>query len=480
MVDAALEYARAHHDPFLADLKSLVAIRSVSTLPEHREDVAHAAEWLACALRNLGATRAEVIPTPGHPLVYAERLDAPGKPVLLVYGHFDVQPVDPLAEWKSDPFGSDVRGENLYARGASDMKGSLVAFLKAAESLKNAGSHPLNIKFLLEGEEEIGSAHLPDFIATHRDLLRADVVLNLDGQIHSPSLPSISYALRGLAYFEIEVRGPAHDLHSGMFGGAVHNPAQVLCDLIAGMHDADGRVTLPGFYDKVRPLSPEERDALARIPQTDDDWKTLAGVSTLWGEQGYTTTERVGARPTLEVNGLVGGFTGEGAKTVLPAKALTKISTRLVADQDPADVHGQLCEYMRRHAPSTVAWEVRELSRGPGAIMDRNAPAMQAAVDALRETFGAEPIFKREGGSVPIVGIMQQQLGIDSIMLGFGLPDDGIHGPNEKLHLPTFFRGIETYIRFLENLQGLRLPSRADTGGKSATTSTTGGMRKAP
>jgi acetylornithine deacetylase/succinyl-diaminopimelate desuccinylase-like protein len=392
------------------------------------------------------------MPTRGHPIVYAEQRDDPAKPTLLVYGHYDVQPADPLDEWRSHPFEPTIRGDNLYARGASDMKGSLVALLKAIESVLNAGSLPIGLRILFEGEEEIGSSSLPEFIERRRVLLAADVALNCDGQIHSPTLPSIVYGLRGLAYFEITVCGPRQDLHSGMFGGAIHNPAQVLCELVAGMHDAEGRVTLPGFYDPVRPLSDEERQALARIPQTDEDWKALTGAPALWGERGYTTTERVGARPTLEVNGLLSGFTGEGAKTVLPAKAMAKISTRLVADQDPAAICGQIREYMRRHAPNTITWQVRELSRGPGAIMERNSPAMRAAVKALRDTFGVEPIFKREGGSVPVVGLMQQQLGLDSIMLGFGLPDDNIHGPNEKQHLPTFYKGIETYIRFILGL----------------------------
>jgi acetylornithine deacetylase/succinyl-diaminopimelate desuccinylase-like protein len=255
-----------------------------------------------------------------------------------------------------------------------------------------------------------------------------------------------------LAYFEVEIRGPKKDLHSGLFGGSVHNPAQVLCELIAGMHDAEGRVTLPGFYDSVRALTADERAALARLPYSDERWKEVTGVPNLWGEKGYTTLERVGARPTLEVNGFLSGFTGEGSKTVLPARAMAKISTRLVADQDPAAVHQQLCEYLRRNCPDTVVWEIRELVHGKGAIMDRTSPWMRAAGAALREVFGREPIFKRDGGSVPVVGMMQEKLGVDSVMLGFALPDDGIHGPNERQYLPNFYRGIETYIRFLGGL----------------------------
>jgi acetylornithine deacetylase/succinyl-diaminopimelate desuccinylase-like protein len=457
MLETALEYASSRRESFLRKYETFLAIPSISTLPQHAGDVQRAARWLADELGRLGMHPAEIVPTPLHPIVYAERLGAPGKPTLLVYGHYDVQPADPLGEWASDPFVPTVRGENMYARGASDMKGALVAFLEAVDALSRAGGLPLNLKFLVEGEEEVGSPSLAEFIRKRRDALRADAILNCDGEIHSPTRPSITYALRGLAYFEIEVHGPRQDLHSGIFGGSLHNPAQVLCDLIAGMHDGHGRVTLPGFYDKVHPLDAAERAALARAPMTDDEWKALAGVPALWGEAGYTTVERLGARPTLEVNGLVSGFIGEGAKTILPAKALAKISTRLVADQDPAEVYGQLCAYLRQHAPLTVTWEARELSRGPGAIMARDSTAMRAAVDALRETFGAEPFFKREGGSVPVVGLMQDILGVDSVMLGFRLPDDNIHGPNEKQHLPTLFKGVEVYIRFLTGLAAAEL-----------------------
>lgn len=451
-VEKALEYVRANRESFMNRYMELLSIPSVSTLPENREDVRKNAQWLADQLLSLGATRVELVETPGHPIIYAERLDAPGKPTLLVYGHYDVQPVDPLDEWQSHPFKPEIRGENVYARGASDMKGSMMAFIMAAEAFARQGAMPVNLKFLLEGEEEIGSTHLPEFIASHRDLLKADAVVNCDGTISGPNLPSITYALRGLAYFELEVRGPRQDLHSGIFGGSIANPAQVLCELIAGMHDADGRVTLPGFYDKVRPLDEAERAALARLPTTNDQWKAMTGSPALYGEKGYTTLERVGARPTLEVNGIVGGFTGEGAKTVLPAKALAKISMRLVADQDPAAIYNQLRSYVEAHAPDTVTWEVRELSRGPGAIMSRDSAAMKSAVAALAETFGVEPVFRREGGSVPVVGHMQQELGLDSIMLGFGLPEDNIHGPNEKQHLPTLLKGIEAYVRFLARL----------------------------
>ena len=449
-LDAALDYVRGQREAHLKQYKDFLRIPSVSTLPEHKPDVLRTAQWLADELVRVGMTRAEIVPTSCHPVVYAEWLEAPGKPTVLVYGHYDVQPVDPLKEWVSPPFEPEVRGDDIFARGApSDMKGQIFAQIKAVEALMKQGPLPVNLKFVIEGEEEIGSPNLGGFIDARLESLRCDAVLNCDAGIHAPNVPAIVYSLRGLAYFELEVHGPKKDLHSGLFGGSLHNPAQVLCELIAGMHDAHGRVTLPGFYDKVRALTPEERKELARLPHSDKEWKEMAGVPALWGEQGYSTTERVGARPTLEVNGILSGFTGEGSKTVLPAKAMAKISMRLVADQDGADVYDQLTRYLNEHAPNTVTWELRELTHGKGAIMDRTTPAMKAAVNALKAVFGVEPIFKREGGSVPVVGLLQEKLGVDSVMLGFAMPDDGIHGPNEKQHLPNFYRGIETYIRFM-------------------------------
>ena len=450
--DAALEYARTNRDRFLAEYKELLRIPSISTLAAHQGDVFRAAEWLAAQLKHAGLHHVAIVPTGGHPVVFAESAPVPGKPVMLVYGHYDVQPVDPLAEWTAPPFDPDIRGDYIYARGASDMKGQIFAQIKALEALAQQGDFPFTVKYLLEGEEEIGSPHLGPFIDAHRDRLACDFVLNCDAGIHQRDLPGIVYALRGLAYFELEVRGPKKDLHSGLFGGTVHNPAQVLCDLIAGMHDAEGRVTLPRFYDKVLPLDDDERATLAKLPHSDDEWKAMAGVRALWGEAGYTTLERVGARPTLEVNGMISGFTGEGSKTVLPAKAMAKLSTRLVAGQDETEIYGQLCEYLEAHAPNTVEWEVRELVHGKGAIMDRHSAYMKAAVVALRAVFHKEPVFKREGGSVPVVSLLQEKLGVDSVMLGFALADDGIHGPNEKQYLPNFFRGIDTYIHFMAGL----------------------------
>jgi len=336
------------------------------------------------------------------------------------------------------------------------MKGNLHETLKALEALKHAdpdGKLPLNIKVLFEGEEEIGSKNLGPFVDKHASMLGADLCLNADSGILAPTKPSIVAGLRGLAYFELWIYGPAQDLHSGLFGGSIHNPAQVLCELIAGMHDAHGRITLPRFYDDVRVLSAEEREDYARFPFTDDHWKSLTGVSELYGEAGYTTKERTGARPTLEVNGLLSGFTGEGSKTVLPAKAMAKISMRLVPYQDDTAVEGMLNEYVSANAPSTIRWEIKNLTAtAPGVLLERESVGARAAYSALRDTFGEEPLFLSEGGSVPIVTMVQKKLGLDSVLLGFGLPDDKIHGPNEKLHLPNYYKGIETYIRFFENV----------------------------
>lgn len=450
---AAIAYAKLHHERFLNELKEFIAIPSISTLSEHKSDMHHAAEWLAGQLRALDMERVAIMPTDGHPVVYGEWLHAPGKPTLLVYGHYDVQPVDPLDEWITPPFEPTIQGNNLFARGACDMKGNVHETLKALEALKETGGLPLNVKVLIEGEEEIGSTHLGAFIDQHADLLACDLCLNADSGILSPELPSLVAGLRGLAYFELWVYGPAQDLHSGLFGGSVHNPAQALCELIAGMHDAEGRVTLPGFYEKVRELSPQDRADFAAYPFTDEQWQALAGVPALWGETGFGTKERTGARPTLEINGLYSGFTGEGSKTVLPAKAMAKISMRLVPYQDHTLVQKQLEAYIAAHAPSTIRWEIKPIApASPGILLERDSKGAQAARAALKETFGKEPVFVAEGGSVPVVSMLKQKMNVDSVLLGFGLPDGGIHGPNEKLHLPSYYRGIEAFIRFLKNI----------------------------
>ena len=449
---SAIEFAQGNHDRYLSELKELCAIPSISTLPANKPDMQRAADWLARQLKSLGFKNVEVMPTGGHPVVYGEMLNAPGKPTVLVYGHYDVQPADPLNEWTTPPFEPTVRNDNLYARGASDMKGQIHGCIKGIEAWVKNGGVPLNLKMLIEGEEELGSPNLGAFIAQHKDKLKCDVVLNADSGILRPDLPSLVVGLRGLAYFEIWVSGAKQDLHSGIFGGSLHNPGQVLCELIAGMHDANGHITLPGFYDKVRVLSDAERAELARLPHSDDTWRAMTGASQLYGEKGFTTPERLGVRPTLEVNGLLCGFTGDGIKTVLPAKAMAKISTRLVPYQDPVEVEQQMREYFKRHAPPTITWDIKAMGFAQPMLVERDSAGMRAAIAALEATFGCKPLFKLEGGSVPVVSMVKVQLGVDTVQLGFGLPDDNFHGPNEKLHLPNYYRGVETYIRFFDLL----------------------------
>lgn len=448
-LSAALSYLKQNQSRFLDDLKDFVSIPSISTDPNAKADMLRAAEWAADQLRRLGCQNVQILPTAGHPVVYGEILAAgASKPTILVYGHYDVQPAEPLELWNSPPFEPTQRGENLYARGASDMKGQVVITLKAVEALMRNGGLPINVKFMIEGEEEIGSPNLERFIADHKELLASDFALNPDTGMIGAQVPTITYGLRGMAYFELRVSGPEQDLHSGLYGGAVHNPAQALCELIAGMHDAHGRVTLPGFYDSVRPLSAEERAEMALLPMDDAFYLEQTGVPALYGEAGYSSNERVGARPTLEINGLLSGFTGEGVKTVLPARAMAKISTRLVPDQNPEQVHQQLRQYLETHAPPTVRWELIKLAGGSPSVTDIHMPGVKALYRALEDTWGVRPLYRREGGSVPVTAQMCQLLGIDSVLTGFGLPDDNLHAPNEKLHLPTFYRGIEALTRF--------------------------------
>jgi acetylornithine deacetylase/succinyl-diaminopimelate desuccinylase-like protein len=439
-------------------LGEYLAIPSISTEADRRQDLAAAAEWTAAALRALGCQRAELLPTSGAPIVFAQAGPESGSgagpraPTVLIYGHYDVQPVDPVELWETEPFRATERGEYLHARGASDMKGQIVAALAACEASLRKADRPPSFKFLFEGEEEIGSHDLPEFIRTHADLLACDLCLNPDAGMIAAELPTITYGLRGLAYFELRLHGPEHDLHSGMYGGVVRNPAQVLSELIAGMHDGQGRVTLPGFYDPVRPLDEEERRELARLPMDESFYLRNAGVAELWGEQGYTPIERVGARPTLEVNGLKSGWTGEGSKTVLPAVAMAKLSMRLVPDQKPEEVQGQLERYLASRVPPAIRWELKQLAGGPPSISARDSPGVRALSAALEQVWGRRPVFRREGGSIPVVAFLQQYLGVQSLLTGFALPDDNAHSPNEKLHLPTWRRGMQALALFFSLL----------------------------
>ncbi|MFL7812377.1 MAG: dipeptidase [Anaerolineales bacterium] len=448
----ALDYLQEHKAQALEKMKALISIPSVSTDPEREDAIQQAAEWLKDELSSLGMTRVEIFPTPRHPIVYAENLSAgKDKPTALIYGHYDVQPVDPIDEWNSDPFTPTEVGDYLYARGATDMKGQIIATLSAIESIQQTGDLPLNVKFLIEGEEEIGGSYLQTFIKEHAELLSCDFFLNPDTGMQAPDLPTITYALRGIAYFELRVQGPKQDLHSGTFGGAIHNPAQVMTDLLSGLHDQKGRVTLKGFYDKVLPLDAEEREELKKLPIAEDFYLQQAGVKALWGEEGYTAVERTGARPTLEINGLYSGFIGEGQKTVLPAYAMAKVSCRLVPNQDPVEVYEQFKAYLEENAPPTVTWELIQMSKDFPSISDRKSKWIEAYVQAAEAVWGKKPIFKREGGSVPVVVHVQQTLGVDSVNIGFSMPGDNMHAPNEKIHLPTFYKGSQALVHFFLN-----------------------------
>ena len=450
----ALEYAQRNRDRFLDRLIEVLKIPSISTDAEYNAEVGRAAEWMAVHLKGLGIENVEVMPTDGgHPVVYGDYLKKPSAPTVLVYGHYDVQPADPLELWETGPFEPQVRGDLLYGRGASDMKGQVLAAFHAIESLMRGGGElPVNIKFLLEGEEEIGSKHLEPFLQKHADKFKADVSLNPDAGMMGVDMPTITYGLRGLAYMEINVWGPKADLHSGLYGGAVHNPAQVLTELIARMHDDKGRITLPGFYDSVRPITEQERADFARLPNDDQHYLEETGVPALWGEEGYISAERTGARPTLEVNGLLSGWTGPGSKTVLPARAMAKISCRLVPDQNDDEVVQQMTHFMEENAPQTVTWEVKKLTGSPFAIADLNNPGVKAMNDAMESAWGVRPLYRREGGSIGAVAMLQQICGVESVLVGMGLPSDNVHSPNEHLHLPTWHKGIDSFIHFFHNL----------------------------
>lgn len=450
---AAIQYFHDNRAYFLEEFKAILEIPSISTESEYKTDMQRCADWLANKLESIGMDNARVYPTNGQPVVYGEFLNSGSNaPTVLIYGHYDVQPVDPIDLWENDPFNPTIRGDNLYARGATDMKGQIMASLTALEAIHRNGGLPVNLKFLFEGEEEIGSPSLDTFIGEHKDMLSCDLVLNPDTGMLAPDLPTITYALRGLAYFELRVFGPKHDLHSGMFGGVVHNPAHVLCELIAGMHDEQGRITLPGFYDRVRHIDDDERNELARLPLDEAFYLKQSGASALWGESKYTPVERVGARPTLDVNGLLSGFTGEGQKTVLPASAMAKISCRLVPDQEPEEVHQQLLAYLASNAPATIRYELDVLSKGSTAISDRESAGVKAMSQALDTVWGKRPVFRREGGTIPVIAMFKDFLGVESVNTGFSLPDDNLHAPNEKIHLPTWQRGIEAIIHFFYNL----------------------------
>lgn len=455
MIEEALAYARTHRQALLEALQDFLRIPSVSTQPEHRADIQRAAEWVAGYLREIGMPQVEVVPTGGHPLVYGAWLGAgPETLTLLVYGHYDVQPVDPLEEWHTPPFEPAVRGESLYARGASDNKGQVMAVLGAAEAyLKTSGRLPLNLKVLVEGEEEITSLHLGDTLRRGRERFAADAVVICDEAILDPQTPLLMYGLRGVLYLEVEIQGPAHDLHSGTFGGAVDNPLNVLTRLLGSLQEpGTRRIAIPGFYDRVRPLAPEERALLARVPVTDEVARHLTGAPALAGEEGYTTVERVSVRPSLDLHGLWGGYTGPGHKSVIPAQAGAKFSVRLVPDQEPDEIAELVIAHLQATAPPTVTLTVRVLGKARPVLVDPREPAIQAMAEAFQQGFGAPPIYMRAGGSIPIARDLQEILDAPLVLMGFGLPDDNTHAPNERLYLPNLWRGVETLIHYYARL----------------------------
>jgi len=428
---------------------AFLRIPSVSSDPEMKAHMLEAAEFLKSYFEKLGMDEVKIFPTALHPVVFAEkRSNLPDAKTLLIYGHYDVQPPDPLDSWTTPAFEPSIRGEYLFARGSSDMKGQIPASVFALESVLKTGELPINIKFILEGEEEIGSPSLESFIRDHTDLLKCDMILNPDAGMINKDSPTIVNGLRGLVYFEIRIDGPKMDLHSGLFGGNVANPANVLAKIIAQLHNPDGSVAIPGFYDTVRVLSDEDRQKIAMNPTNEADFLKITGAPAIFGEQGYTLLERQGARPTLDVNGLYAGFIGEGAKTIIPAYAKAKISCRLVPDQDHAKIYELAEKHIRSLVPPTVTVSFIKHSGGPSYLAD-DAPGLPNLIQAFKETWQNDVVFKREGGSIPVATVMQGILGVKSILTGFGLPDDAIHSPNEHLHLPTWRKGIQAYIRFL-------------------------------
>lgn len=444
----------------IAELIEWLKIPSISTKPEHKADMLTAANWLVDHLTKIGLDHVELIESDGHPLVYADWLHAgPTQPTMLIYGHYDVQPVDPLDLWESAPFEPTIRpgpgGDNLYARGASDDKGQTFIHVKAIEALlKTEGKLPINVKLLIEGEEEAGGRAIAAYIPKQQTKLAADLCVISDTGMLAPDLPVITYGLRGGCSFELTLTGPSSDLHSGMYGGTVHNANQALAELLAKLHDADGRVTVPGFYDNVAELSDAERAALAQIPYREEELLSDTGAPLPYGEPEYLIVERIGARPTLEIVGMWGGFITEGFKTVIPSQAYAKISCRLVPDQDPARIQALVKAAIEEMTPPTVTVELK--SRGPGTpafVAPIDSPEIQAAKRAYRTVFGVEPIFKREGGGIPVVTLFNQILGLPVVLMGFGLPDDNLHAPNEKFYLPNFFKGIETSIEMMFELR---------------------------
>jgi acetylornithine deacetylase/succinyl-diaminopimelate desuccinylase-like protein len=455
MASPAIAYAREHQHRFLDELKDLLRIPSVSTAPEHKPDVERAADYVARELSRIGMENVSVVHTKGHPLIYADWLQARGKPTAICYAHYDVQPPDPLEEWISPPFEPAERNNNLYARGAVDDKGQLWMEIKAIEALMRGhqGKLPINVKFIIEGEEEVGGESIAEYVRKQKSKLKADFALICDTELFAPDLPTLCVGLRGLVYTEIEAKGARSDLHSGMYGGAAPNPFFALIEIISRLKDRKGRILIPGFYKDVKPPSREELKAWKRLPFEEERYrKTEIGSPELTGEPGYSVLYRTWARPTLEVHGMPGGFTGAGAKTVIPARAQAKVSMRLVPDQDPDDILKRYKDYVRKLTPRGIETQVKLWSKGPASVVGTDNRYIKAATEALHDVFHKETVFIRSGGSIPIVSDFDAVLKIPSVMMGFGLPDDNLHAPNEKFHIPNFYRGIEAICLFFEKL----------------------------
>lgn len=451
-MDPIDQYLQQRRESLEADLCEFLRIESVSADSSRADEVRRAGQWVADQFRSLGL-KTEVIETAGHPLIYAESPPAPGKPVALVYGHYDVQPPDPLDEWISPPFEPTVRDGNIYARGATDDKGQMLTHIKSAEAwIRTAGQAPIQVKYLIEGEEEVGSANLERYVAEHADRLACDCVVVSDSSQFAPGIPAITYGLRGIAYYELRLRGPKQDLHSGSFGGGVVNPAMALNKMLAALVDERGRIQLPGFYDDVAPLSDEERRQFAELPFDEADFARRLGVSQLGGEEGFTNLERRWARPSCDVNGLWSGYQGEGAKTVLPARAGAKFSFRLVPNQDPRKVSAAVRQFVKEHTPPGVEAEVIEFHGGSGVVVPLDNPFMRAAAQAIERGFGREPVYIREGGSIPIVSNFTEHLKAPVLLLGWGQNDDNTHSPNEKFCLADFHRGTRASAHLWESL----------------------------
>ncbi len=442
------EYQEQNKERFLNELLELLRIPSVSASSEHKKDMTRCAEMVKQRLSEAGADNVQVYPTAGHPVVYGEKIIDKNKPTVLVYGHYDVQPADPLELWHSGPFDPVIKDGKIFARGSADDKGQVYMHVKAFEMMMRTNSLPGNIKFIIEGEEEIGSPNLAKFVKENKELLKADVILISDTSMISLDTPSIDIGVRGLSYIEVEVTGPDRDLHSGVYGGAVANPITILAQMIASCHDENNHITVPGFYDDVVEASGKEREMLAQAPFNEEEYMKDLGIKKVWGEKGYSVNERTGLRPTIEVNGIWGGYTGEGAKTVLPSKAFAKISARLVPNQSSADITQKLIHYFEKIAPASVTVKATEHHGGEPYMTPIDSKAYKAAAAAIKATFGKDPVPVRGGGSIPICALFEKELGIKIVFLGFGLDSDNLHSPNEKFNLENFYKGIETIPYF--------------------------------